>query len=284
MAPGCSGVPCTPAVQFQFSLKTVIARDLSSGMRPTPNAAIILTVDAQVVKRLLALNREFYAEFAGEFSGTRSSGRVNLEPITPYLRNGLKVLDAGCGNGRLAERLDREGYGLTYVGIDATPELIEIAKKGTTTLRGVSAEFHVTDITAPGWTAPLQTHAPFDAAFALALLHHIPGFELRCRVLSEIRAMLRPEGVLLMSNWQFMQNERLRHKIVPWQKIGIGEKELEEGDALLDWKRGGTGYRYVHQFTTAEVQSLSDQSGFQMLEQFQLDADLNLFSILKRAG
>jgi tRNA (uracil-5-)-methyltransferase TRM9 len=253
-------------------------------MRRTPIANIILTVDEQVVKRLLALDREFYTKFAIEFCETRPPGRVNLEPLTPYLSGDMTVLDVGCGNGRLADRLDREGYRLKYVGIDASPELIEIAKKQTTTLRGVPAEFHVTDITTPGWTAPLQTHAPFDAAFVLALLHHIPGFDLRCRVLGDIRSLLRPGGVLLMSNWQFMKNDRLRLKIVPWQTVGISEMELEEGDALLDWKRGGTGYRYVHQLTTAEVQSLADQSGFLVVKQFLADADLNLFSVLQRAG
>jgi tRNA (uracil-5-)-methyltransferase TRM9 len=251
-------------------------------MRPTPNAAIILTVDAQLVKRLIALNREFYARFADEFSETRSSERVNLMPIMPYLRNGIRVLDAGCGNGRLAERLDREGYALTYVGIDTTPELVEIATALKTTLRRISAEFQRVDITTPEWTVPLQAHTPFDVAFALASLHHIPGFELRRGILRDIRSLLRPEGVLLMSNWQFMQNERLRRKIVPWQTLHIDESELEPGDALLDWKRGGTGYRYVHQFTAAEVQSLADQSDFQVLEQFHVGAELNLFSVLKR--
>ena len=84
-------------------------------------------MDGELVKRLLALNREFYSEFAIGFSKTRSSEGVNLKPIMPYLSHGIKALDIGCGNGRLAERLDREGYELTYVGIDATAELIEIA-------------------------------------------------------------------------------------------------------------------------------------------------------------
>ena len=136
----------------------------------------------------------------------------------------------------------------------------------------------------PGWTLPLRDRSAFDVALALALLHHIPGIEFRKRVLGDIRALLRPDGVLIMSNWQFMQSERLRRKIVPWQTVGIDERELEPGDALLDWKRGGSGYRYVHQFTPAEVQSLSDQCGFQVLEQFRADEDLNLFSVLKRTG
>jgi hypothetical protein len=32
------------------------------------------------------------------------------------------------------------------------------------------------------------------------------------------------------------------------------------------------------------VQSLSDQCGLQVLEQFRADEDMNLFSVLKRTG
>ncbi len=236
-------------------------------------------MDAQLVKRLLALNREFYARFARDFSETRAAERTNIAPIMPYLSNGVKVLDVGCGNGRLAARLDREGLELAYVGIDVTPGLIDIAK--TRELRHVTAEFRVADSTTPGWSDSLEADAPFDVALMLAVLHHLPGLDLRREVLCAIHSLLRPGGILVMSNWQFMHNERLRNKIVPWQTVGIDVGALEEGDALLDWKRGGTGYRYVHLLTEAEVQMLAEQSGFQVIEQFRADANLNLWSVLK---
>ncbi len=257
----------------------------SEFIRPiASNAAIILTVEEELVKRLLALNREFYAKFAESFSETRSPGRINLVPIAPFLHDGMKVLDAGCGNGRLAERLDRDGFSLTYIGIDLAPELIEIAKKRKMNLRRISAEFHMADVTTPEWTDAMQVYKPFDLAFALAILHHIPGLELRLQVLRGIHSLLRPGGVLLMSNWQFMQNERLRRKILPWQTLNIDENQVEPGDALIDWKRGGESCRYVHEFTAEQVQMHSDQSGFRMVDQFCTDADQNLFSIMKREG
>lgn len=241
-------------------------------------------MDSQAVKRLLALNREFYGKFASEFSETRTSKRMELERITPFLRDDMRVLDAGCGNGRLAEWLEGKGFRLTYVGIDSVPEVIEIARKRQSNLRNVSTELQLADVTKSGWTTVLHSFGPFDAAFALGTLHHIPGIELRTRVLGDIRSLVRPGGVLILSNWQFMADERTRRKIVPWEKVGLEASDLEEGDALIDWKRGGTGYRYVHQFSAAEVQSLSESSGFQVLEQFKADAERNLFSILRRLG
>ncbi len=116
----------------------------------------------------------------------------------------------------------------------------------------------------------------------MAVLHHIPSFALRRAVLRDLHGLLRAEGICAMSNWQFMRNERLRRKIVPWSTLDIDERELEAGDALLDWKRGGTGYRYCHFFTEAEVSDLAAQSGFAVRAQFYADGELNLYSVLQR--
>jgi tRNA (uracil-5-)-methyltransferase TRM9 len=234
-------------------------------------------VDAELVKRLLDLNRDFYSRFARDFSETRGVERMNIEPLAPYLKSGAKVLDVGCGNGRLVKRLDRAGYALDYVGVDASTELIEIAH--TRQFQNVAVELRVADITLPGWTQTLP--APFDLTLAFAVLHHVPSFELRRRVLRDIHVLLKPGGVLVLSNWQFTRGDRLRKKLVPWQRLSIDERELEEGDALLDWQRGGTGYRYVHLLTETEVQSLAEQSDFEVIEQFYADADLNLWSALR---
>ncbi len=239
-------------------------------------------MNAQLVNRLIAVNRAFYTKFANAFSETRPAERMNLNPIVPYLSDGVKVFEVGCGNGRLAARLERERFQLNYLGIDWSAELIEMTNARQRHLRRVTAEFRVADVTVPGWRTALQARAPFDLAVALAVLHHVPSFDLRCAVLSDIHALLRPGGILLMSNWQFMHNERRRRKMVPWQTLGIDERELEPGDALLDWRRGGTGYRYCHWLTEAEAQSMAEQSGYQVLAQFYADADLNLFSVLKR--
>lgn len=239
-------------------------------------------MEAELVKLLLALNREFYAEFAEEFSETRSSRRVNVAAITPFLHDGANVLDIGCGNGRLAERIDREGYHLGYWGVDLTPRFIEMARSRQRHFKTVSADFRVADVTSTDWSITLQDRAPFDLVLAMAVLHHIPGFDLRRVLLSDLHRRLRPGGLLLMSNWQFTKNERLRRKIVSWQTLGVDEHGLEPGDALLDWKRGRTGYRYVHLLTEGEVDSLAQQSNYQVIKQYYGDAGLNLYSALKK--
>ncbi|MDE3088701.1 MAG: class I SAM-dependent methyltransferase, partial [Chloroflexota bacterium] len=163
-----------------------------------------------------------------------------------------------------------------------TAELIAIAAARKAHLRRVAAEFRVADLAAPDWHAVLSAES-FDVAVALAVLHHIPSFESRVRVLSDIHALLRPGGTFVMTNWHFERNERLRKKIVPWQTVGIDQKELEEGDALLTWERGGVGYRYCHLITQSEVQRMAERVGFEVDKQYYADADLNLYSVLRKS-
>jgi tRNA (uracil-5-)-methyltransferase TRM9 len=237
-------------------------------------------VDAETVNKLLETNRAFYSQFSDDFSESRSSERFNIEPFREHLRDGIRLLDAGCGNGRFANTLQDAGYMLEYVGIDGSAELIAHAQKRAPSLSGGHAEFRVVDLTVPNWGESLADVAPFDVVVSLAVLHHIPAFEGRTQVLREFRTLLKPHGTLVLSNWQFTHSERLRKKIVGWHTIGLDESQIEHNDYLLDWKRGGTGYRYVHLIDQSEIQQLAEASGFRVMKQFYADADLNLLSIL----
>ena len=238
-------------------------------------------MDTQIVNQLLAINRKFYSDFARAFSETRSSAQTRLDRIVAYIADDVKVLDVGCGNGRLAERLEKEGRRVRYAGVDASADLIAIASARQRRLYRVAAEFHVADIALRNWSGALPP-ASFDIAVALAVLHHVPSFDLRCEVLRSIHALLKPGGTFIMTNWHFERNERLRKKVVPWPAAGIDEHALEPGDALLTWERGGTGYRYCHLITMSEVLRMAAQSGLQIVKQFYADADLNLYSVMRR--
>ena len=237
-------------------------------------------MDEQLVKQLVAINLKFYSEFASAFSETRSSAQTRLDRIVAYIGDAGKVLDIGCGNGRLAERLDRENKRVRYVGVDASPQLITIASARKRQFRSVGADFFVGDITQAGWSLPFA-NASFEIAIALAVLHHIPSFDLRCAVLRDIHALLKPGARLILTNWAFDRNERQRRRIVAWSSAGFDERALEPGDALLAWKRGGVGYRFCHLITKQEMTRMAEAGGFQVVKQYYADADLNLYSVLE---
>jgi SAM-dependent methyltransferase len=190
----------------------------------------------------------------------------------------------GCGNGRLALLLDRERPGATYVGVDSVPELIEVARAQIAELENIAARFHVVDIARPDWSPSIGSLRP-DTIVCLAVLHHIPGFDLRLQVLREIADLLEPDSCLILSTWQFLDSERVQRKIVDWAEVGIPERALEPGDYLLDWKREGRGLRYCHLVDWAEVERLAAESGFRVRETFRAggrEGNLSLFAVLDR--
>jgi 2-polyprenyl-3-methyl-5-hydroxy-6-metoxy-1,4-benzoquinol methylase len=240
-------------------------------------------MDENTVEKLLTLNRAFYAGFAESFADSRTLSDPALTSILPYIAEGARVLDVGCGNGRLALLLDQERAGMTYVGIDAVPELVEVGRAQAGRL-GISTEFHILDISQPSWGDPFRGES-FDYVVTLAVLHHIPSFRLRARTLREMAELLAPRGRILLSTWQFIDSDRMRRKIVDWTEAGIPAEALETGDYLLDWNRGGRGLRYCHLVDETELRQLAAESGLSLRSTFRAggrEGNLSLFAVLDR--
>jgi len=248
-----------------------------------PRSAYNPSVDENTVEKLLTLNHEFYATFAELFADSRTLSDPALTSILPYIPAGARVLDVGCGNGRLALLLDQERPGTAYVGVDAVPELIEVARAQAGQL-DISTDFHMLDISRPDWSDPFRG-VSFDYIVTLAVLHHIPSFRLRARALREMAELLAPRGRVLLSTWQFLDSDRLRRKIVDWTEAGIPPQALEPGDYLLDWNRGGRGLRYCHLVGETELRQLAAESGLSVRTTFRAggrEGNLSLFAMLDK--
>jgi len=242
------------------------------------------SVDEETVTKLQALNQQFYASFAQTFADSRPILDPALVCILPHIPERARVLDAGCGNGRLARLLDKERPGTTYVGLDSVPDLIKIARADAHDLANISTTFLVTDITQPGWSIALPG-APFDCAVSLAVLHHIPSFDLRTRVVQAIADTVHSGGTLILSAWQFLNSPRLRRKIVPWSEANISQDTLDPHDYLLGWKREGRGLRYCHLIDENEFKEIAHLSHLRLRESFLAggrEGNLGLFAILEK--
>jgi tRNA (uracil-5-)-methyltransferase TRM9 len=233
----------------------------------------------EIAAHLIKLNRHFYTEFAAPFSATRQRLQPGVTALLEKIPVQANLLDLGCGNGKLARALDARGHQGFYVGLDLSSVLLEDARHNLSP--GLEAEFHQANLAEPGWEQVLS-HRIFDVTLCLAVLHHLPGTECRRQLLGDIYRILAPGGLLMLSVWQFLQNERLRARIQPWEYAGLQVEDVDPGDYLLDWRRGGHGLRYVHHFDQAELQELADGSGFAIQTSFKSDGQggqLSLYQI-----
>ena len=179
------------------------------------------------------------------------------------------ILDLGCGNGELARHLARDGHTGTYTGLDFSPDLLQQAASNLP--QGFS--FLQVDLSSRDWEASLECFRP-NVILALAVLHHLPGDDLRLQILRKVRSLLAG-GRFVHSEWQFLNSPRLKARIQPWESIGLSESDIDPGDYLLDWRQGGTGLRYVHHFSEAELEGLAAETGFKVAESFLSDGENN---------
>jgi len=226
-------------------------------------------VNSATAECLLDLNRRFYAERGHDFSETRLRVQPGVKRFLQNLRGDESILDLGCGNGSLARALSRSGHHGRYLGVDFSTPLLEHARSG-------AYSFPVTFVQCelPLWAragGSVEGQGGWSLITAFAVLHHIPGRENRLALLARVRRELSPDGLFIHSNWRFSGNKRLEGRIHPWTTIGVDAMQVDVGDYLLDWRRGGTALRYVHEFDEEELAGLASESGFAVTESFYSD-------------
>lgn len=222
----------------------------------------------EIARKLQIVNHQFYQTFASDFSATRQRLQNGVRKIANTLTNKDEILDLGCGNGNLAAYLSQNNFVGYYTGLDFSEGLIEIAKNS----QFQQCDFYVADLSREHWDNNLSANK-FDAVLSFAVMHHLAGSEFRVEFLKKIWKLLKPDGVFIHSHWQFMNSERLASRVQPWEKIDLNAADVETGDYLLDWKRGGTAYRYVHQYSSPELNELANHSGFDVVDEFLSDGE-----------
>jgi SAM-dependent methyltransferase len=238
-------------------------------------------METKIRDQLIDLNRTFYQTFAKQFSATRQQLQPGVMRILELIAKNDNVLDLGCGNGQLGSELISSGHKGLYIGLDSNADLLKIASEKISGKSGVS--LYEEDLTTDSWDKELPAKN-FDFILAFAVLHHIPGEELRKQVLKKIRTLIAPGGRFVHSEWLPLNSTRLQKRIQPWEKVGLGPNLVDPGDYLIDWRHGGQGIRYVHVFSDQELENLARENGFQIVETFRSDGEggqLGLYQVWK---
>jgi SAM-dependent methyltransferase len=212
-----------------------------------------------------------------EFDKTRARLQPGVKKLADRIIDGKQVLDLGCGNGALVVSMRKKGFTGAYTGLDFSPVLAQLAVEGAREDPGTA--FIIRDLAAPGWAGSLA--GPYDRILAFAVIHHLPPLVAE-EVLRICRGLIDPEGCLLLSTWQFLRSPRWTQRIQPWQRGGLDPNVVGEDDYLLDWRRGGTGLRYVHYYDEEDLAELAGKCGFGVVETSRSDGkegDLGLYQV-----
>jgi SAM-dependent methyltransferase len=141
---------------------------------------------AEIARRTLA----HYERNAESFwRGTRNHDvGQNIAALLRHIegRPPFTILDFGCGPGRDLKALADLGH--TAIGLEGAARFVAMAR-----------EHSGCDVLHQDFLALDLPPGRFDGIFANAALFHVPGRELP-RVLRELRAALKPRGVLFSSN------------------------------------------------------------------------------------
>jgi ubiquinone/menaquinone biosynthesis C-methylase UbiE len=135
---------------------------------------------------------------------------VEMAGIMP----GDKILDIGCGTGNLTftARKAVGASGVAY-GIDASPEMIDVAQKKAKRL-GSDTVFDLGLIE----KMPYPDEA-FDVAISRLVIHHLPD-DLKRQGLAEISRVLKPGGRVFLADFNPPANPILAH--VTMAMVGHG--------------------------------------------------------------
>lgn len=237
--------------------------------------------------------RPFYAEFAWAFDllidrpvrkeGQTMAGWLVERGVLP----GADLLDAGCGTGRYASELARRGY--IVHGIDASPELIDIANRSISNAR-LSASFAVGNILE-------QPAGRYDGILCRGVLNDFVDDDTRAVVFGTFAQALRTGGVLILDvrEWEASavrkDREPIFRKSVDTEKgkltfTSITELDRENRQLLLserhtlvtDGQECSSDYQFVMRcWTREELESGLDQAGFGAVAYFgAYDAAVNI--------
>ncbi len=147
-------------------------------------------LDRADIDRIGALTLEHYETRAEAFrAGTRDHDVTqNIEALLRYIEGKppFAILDLGCGPGRDLKAFSALGH--EAIGLEGAPKFVEMARAES------GCEVWEQDFLRLGLPP-----GRFDGIFANASLFHVPSQELP-RVLGELRAALKPRGVLFSSN------------------------------------------------------------------------------------
>jgi SAM-dependent methyltransferase len=146
---------------------------------------------------------------------------VNFERLEQRLSSDSRIVDIGCGYGRVLGQLFDRGY-QNLIGFDLAPSMIAMARE------------HFPAISFAEISSPPQlplTDSSVDATLLFAVLTCVPTNQGQREIVEEVRRVLRPGGLFYISDIWLQDDERNRERYLRDEpKYGTyGVFDLPEG-------------------------------------------------------
>jgi 2-polyprenyl-3-methyl-5-hydroxy-6-metoxy-1,4-benzoquinol methylase len=153
-----------------------------------------------------------------------------LAPMDALLPAEGRILEVGCGYGLFAAWFATRAPGRRIVAVDRDERRVALAA-GMARRLGLAVEFRAED------ARQLPAAEPFDAAYALDVLHHVPRAAHEA-VLADVSDRLRPGGTLLVKEiataprWRLEFTRALDRLMAPDDELSY--RAPEDWARLLD--------------------------------------------------
>jgi SAM-dependent methyltransferase len=180
--------------------------------------------------------REYWNQRAGlgKWAGTQDliAKELELKAIAEFVQPGMKILDAGCGNGIAAIELARR-FRVEITAIDYAAEMIQAARQTAETVPLVgSIQFREGDV-----TSLHELPRDFDLIYTERVLINLPDWDKQKKAIAELTGLLR-----VGARYAMLENSQdgldkinaLRHEagldpiIPPWHNRYLRDSELAD--------------------------------------------------------
>ena len=146
---------------------------------------------------------------------------VNIDRLSQYLTPQSRILDFGCGYGRVLGFLFEHGY-QDLIGVDPAPAMVAAARARHPAI-GFQELAHPPSLPLPDQSV--------DATLLFSVLTCVPSDEGQLAIVREIERVLKPGGLLYISDLWLQTDERNRERYIRDEtKYGTyGVFDLPEG-------------------------------------------------------
>lgn len=226
---------------------------------------------------------DFYNKVHDSFSATRQFEWDGWNKCLPYIeeilskKDNLKILDLGCGNLRFEKFINSKfpDKKINVLAVDNNEKLLDYAGLND----NIEVDFCNIDII----NSLLENHnnfknKKFDLVVAFGLFHHIPGEKLRNTLINHLYDCLDKDSYLIISFWQFLNDEKLKNKAYENTELAKEHLELnalEENDYFLSWQKHENVFRFCHNFSYSDINAIKNNNDFKNIAEFIADGKYN---------